>query len=218
MRKHFSVPGIAVAMTLFAGPAGAAGMFWGVDDATTLDRGQCHVETWMRRQRSGGPTSLVVAPACTTSTGIELAAFGGFNLSRTKADYGGFQLKTIFHADTVFSWAASFLVEGGTSSGVDAWLLNVPASISLHESTTLHLNVGHLHMGSGSVVWGAGVHQGLGERFALIAERRLVGPSTHESQAGLRWMHRSIALDVAYARGERGNPERRWTLGLVWQF
>src|SRR5690606_15158061 len=150
--------------------ANAAGIFWVVDDATTLDRGQCHLESWVTRPRNAD-TGLVVAPACTTTTGLQLSLSGAFNLSDGFRDQGlRFGIKSVLHLHGRWALATSFRVYGDLDDGVDAWHLNYPLTIWPTANSAVHLNVGHLHDGGGTTTWGIGGSHVLGGGVSVIAE------------------------------------------------
>lgn len=164
---------------LLAAAAGAAGHF-DVDDAGTLDAGQCLVEVWTGRLRSPGDLNFQhVGGACAAGP-VEL----GFNVDRTSATGAaaavlvGPQIKwTFWGREPEATWSAAAalaasvdLRHGGRAGG--QFLL--PLSWRASDRVNVLVNAGtDWATGSGvaTVRGGAALEWTLTEQLTLIAER-----------------------------------------------
>ena len=194
--------------------AQAAGHF-DVDDAGTLDPGQCQYETWWGRTGTEPVTGFHVGPACRIGP-VEL----GLNLDRLSAQgvhtvTGGPQLKWTFlgqAGDAPFSAAVSMgtvsdLRRGGRMGGQFV----VPVTWRPTGSLQVHANLGAdwaLGTGLRTPRGGMAVEWALNDTVSLIAERnRAAGVWT--SRIGGRFsLTPLISVDVGASRsrlpGERG--------------
>lgn len=164
---------------LLAAAAGAAGHF-DVDDAGTLDAGQCLVEVWAGRLRSPGDLNFQhVGGACAAGP-VEL----GFNVDRTSAPGAaaavlvGPQIKwTFWGREPEATWSAAAVLaasvdlrHGGRAGG--QFLL--PLSWRASDRVNVLVNAGtDWATGSGvaTVRGGAALEWTLTEQLTLIAER-----------------------------------------------
>lgn len=164
---------------LLAAAAGAAGHF-DVDDAGTLDAGQCLVEVWAGRLRSPGDLNFQhVGGACAAGP-VEL----GFNVDRTSAPGAaaavlvGPQIKwTFWGREPEATWSAAAalaasvdLRHGGRAGG--QFLL--PLGWRANDHVTVLVNAGAdwaTGTGVATVRGGAALEWTLTEQLTLIAER-----------------------------------------------
>lgn len=181
MNFRFRAPRSSVLLCslLLVAEAGAAGHF-DVDDAGTLDPGQCLVETWAGRLRS--PTDLNfqhVGGACAAGP-VEL----GFNIDRTStpgagADlFGGPQIKwTFWGRQPDASWSAGMalagtfdLRHGGRAGG--QFLLPVSWRATDHVNVLFNAGVDWAtRSGAAYARGGAALEWTFNEHVTFIAER-----------------------------------------------
>ena len=192
---------------LAASPGAHAAGHFDVDDASTLDPGQCQYETWWGRTGVEPVTGFHFGPACRVGP-VEL----GLNFDRTSVSgvhsvTGGPQLKWNFYgqaADAPFSAAVSMgavfdLKRGGRAGGQFV----VPLTWRPLESLQIHANAGaDWANGTGARTprGGIGVEWALNDTVSLIAERnRAAGLWT--SRIGGRFSFTPlISLDVSASR------------------
>lgn len=164
---------------LFVAEAGAAGHF-DVDDAGTLDPGQCLVEAWAGRLRSPSDLNFQHLGGACAAGPVEL----GFNLDRTAspdagaAVYAGPQIKWNFWGrEPEASWSAAAalvatvdLRHGGRAGG--QFLLPLGWRASAQVSVLFNAGVDWA-TGTGAATGrrGAAVEWTLTEALTLIAER-----------------------------------------------
>lgn len=197
----------------------AAGGHHSVDDATTLDPGQCQVEVWT--EQASGSDLEHIGPACRLG-----ALEWGLNIDRNRIhgsnntlQSGGLQLK----------WAREFAPGWslGAATGVNwqnqaphragQWLV-VPLTWAATPEVTLHLNLGReFRNGSpdrstrgAAVEWQPFTQwQGLLEWFD-DGQRPL-------HRVGLRYfVTELISLDLSRAAHQGSARDPWWTVGLNW--
>lgn len=181
MNLRFRAPRWSVLLcSLLLGAAASAAGHFDVDDAGTLDAGQCLVETWAGRLRSPANLNFQhVGGACDTGP-VEL----GFNIDRTSSPvagadvFAGPQIKWTFWGrgpDATWSaavaMAATFdLRHGGRAGG--QFLL--PLSWRASDRVNVLVNAGtDWATGSGAAYarGGAAVEWALTDQLTLVAER-----------------------------------------------
>lgn len=217
-RALMTATGLVGELLPFAGHA--AGGHHAVDDASTLDPGQCQVEVWT--EQAPGHQLQHVGPTC-QAWGMEI----GLNLERNAnraaptQRSAGFQLKWAREVAPGFSlgaiWAAGW--QSGSPRFTGHAVL-VPLSWNPREDLALHLNLGlDLPSQAASVrhygvalEWQPSEHwQGL-----LEAWRDGLGP---QDRVGLRYLFSErLSVDLSRARAIRSTGASWWTLGLNWAF
>ena len=213
-----------VSLWLAAASAQAGGHF-DVDDAGTLDPGQCQYELWRTRVRSEDTTLWHLGPACRVGP-VEL----GLNIDRTSVAGDtvhvlGPQLKwTFFGRDPEARWSAA--VSMGTFSqlprrgGRTGGQFVVPVTWRATDSLQIHANLGaDWAIGSGARTGRGGLagEWALNDTVSLIAERnRAFGLWT--SRVGARFsITPLISIDLSGARtGPTG--ARSFVVGLNHEF
>ncbi|WP_432727353.1 hypothetical protein [Variovorax sp. W6] len=209
---------------LFTGLGAQAAGHFDVDDASTLDPGQCQYETWWGRTGVEPVTGFHFGPACRVGP-FEL----GLNLDRTSVDgvhsvTGGPQLKWNFYgqaADAPFSAAVSMgavfdFKRGGRAGGQFV----IPVTWRPLDSLQIHANVG-ADWATGTGVrtprGGVGVEWALNDTVSLIAERSRAS-NVWTSRVGGRFsITPLISVDVSASRtGPQG--VRGFVIGLNHEF
>lgn len=218
-------PGWALAASclLIGSGAHAAGHF-DVDDASTLDPGQCQYETWWGRTGVEPVTGFHFGPACRVGA-VEL----GLNFDRTSVAgahsvTGGPQLKWNFYGqapDAPFSAAVSMgavfdLKRGGRAGGQFV----VPVTWRPLESLQVHANLGaDWASGTGARTSraGAALEWALNDTVSFIAERNRAS-NVWTSRVGGRFsLTPLISVDVSASRtGPQG--VRGFVIGLNHEF
>jgi hypothetical protein len=210
-------------LALVAGTTRAGGHF-DVDDAGTLDPGQCQYETWAGRFGSEPVGAFHLGAACRVGP-VEL----GLNLDRYSAPDGrstvlGPQLKWTFvgqGADARFAAAvstgASFdLTHGGRAGGQ----LVIPVSWRAIDPLWVHANLGaDWATGTGARTGRVGLagEWALNERVSLIAERNKAF-GLRVSRVGTRLsLTPLVSIDLSVARTGREGP-RCFVVGLNHEF
>jgi len=193
-------------LALVAASARAGGHF-DVDDAGTLDPGQCQYETWAGRIGSEPVSVAHLGPACRVGP-VEL----GLNIDRYSAPDGrtttlGPQLKWTFLGQdpearlaAAVSASATFdLTHGGRAGGQ----LVVPVSWRVVDPLWLHANFGaDWATGTGTRTGRVGLagEWALNERVSLIVERSK-SFELWTSRAGLRFnLTPLVSIDVSTSR------------------
>lgn len=213
------------ALSYLAAASVQAGGHFDVDDAGTLDPGQCQYELWGQRARRLQTTLWHLGPACRVGP-VEL----GLNIDRISvagehSHVLGPQLKwTFLGQESEARWSAalsmSLIGERPRHGGRTGGQFVVPVSWRATDSLTLHANLG------ADWATGTGLRTGRGglagewafnDSISLIAERnRAFGLWT--SRVGIRWsLAPAISIDLSAART---GPEgvRSVTVGLNHEF
>ena len=214
---------LAASCLLLAMGAHAAGHF-DVDDASTLDPGQCQYETWWGRTGVEPVTGFHFGPACRVGP-VEL----GLNFDRSSVAglhsvTGGPQLKWNFHGqapDAPFSAAVSMgavfdLKRGGRAGGQ----LVVPLTWRPFDSLQLHANLGAdwaSGTGARTARAGAAVEWALNDSVSLIAERNRASTMWTSRVGGRFSLTPLVSVDVSTSRtGPLG--VRGFVVGLNHEF
>ena len=169
-----------LACSLFiAAAAGAAGHF-DVDDAGTLDAGQCLVEAWAGRLRGPGDLNFQHAGGACAAGAVEL----GFNIDRAVAPgagsavFVGPQIKWNFWGrEPAATWSAAAALSASVDlrhGGRPGGQFLLPLSWRASDRVNVLVNVGTdwaTGTGAATVRRGAALEWTLAEHFALIAER-----------------------------------------------
>ena len=215
------------AAALWAVSARAGGHF-DVDDAGTLDVGQCQYEAWGSRVGKGAAIrGLHLGPACRVGPvevglGVDLLATRG---ERT-VTYAGPQLKWTFYGQdpdarlaAALSASATFdVTRGGRTGGQFV----IPLTWRALDKLQLHANFGADWMpGTGARTRRGGVQAewAFSERVSLIAERNRAF-DVWTSRVGARFsLTPLVSVDVSAARIGRGAQRQRgFMIGLNHEF
>ena len=210
MRRTATAPAwVMASCLLIAGSHAMAGGHFDVDDAGTLDPGQCQYEVWAGRTGGADPLRFQhVGPACRVGP-VEL----GFNVDRAavagsgSAAFLGPQLKWTFFgsaADAPLSAALSAgaifdVTNGGRSGGQFA----VPLSWQAMPGLTVNANLGSdwaTGTGARTGRGGVGAEWAVTDGVSLIAERHRAF-TLWTSRVGLRFgLTPLMSIDVSAAR------------------
>ncbi|WP_286186021.1 hypothetical protein [Acidovorax cavernicola] len=205
--------------TLSGTGAHAAGHF-DVDDAGTLDPGQCQYETWWGRSGVEPVVGLHVGPACRVGP-VELGLnFDRLSVQGVHSVTGGPQIKWTFAgtaADAPFSAAVSMgavadLRRGGRMGGQ----LVVPLTWRPTGSLQFHANLGAdwaLGTGARTPRGGLAVEWALNDAVSLIAERNRAGGVWTSRVGGRFSLTPLISVDISASR--TGLPGGRGVRGVV---
>ena len=198
-------------LSLLAMPGHAGGHF-DIDDAGTLDPGQCQYEVWGGRFGTAPVTDYHLGPACRVGP-VEL----GFNVDRASVPgqyaYGvGPQLKWTFteQPDKTDLSAALFFsaVWDATHGGRAGGQFVVPVTWHALDSLWINANLGYDWTPGSGERTGRGGLQGawaLNDNLWLVAER-FRAFDTWTTRAGLRFnLTPTISVDMSVARS---GPER----------
>ncbi|MFH0130443.1 hypothetical protein ACGLHS_09535 [Variovorax sp. VaC1] len=214
---------LAASCSLASLGAQAAGHF-DVDDAGTLDPGQCQYETWWGRTGTEPVTGFHIGPACRVGP-VEL----GLNFDRLSVEgvhtvTGGPQIKWNFlgqAADAPFSAAVSMstvsdLRRGGRMGGQFV----VPLTWRPTSSLQVHANVGAdwaLGTGVRTPRGGVAVEWAWNDTVSLIAERSKAAGVWTSRIGGRFSITPLISVDVSASHsGPRG--VRGFVIGLNHEF
>jgi hypothetical protein len=195
---------LACAALLRAGGASAGGHL-DVDDAGTLDPGQCLVETWIGHAGTFPENALHVGPTCRVGP-IEL----GLNLDRTSnpgSYFIGPQLKWTWFgqaADARFSGAVSASATfDRTHHGTPGRQLVFPFTLAVTSNWQIHANFGAdwaTLSGARTHRLGLGTEWALGDNLSLLAERNRAF-DVWTTRAGVRFNFTPfVSLDVTTSR------------------
>ncbi|MDB5827481.1 MAG: hypothetical protein JWQ73_1701 [Variovorax sp.] len=204
MKRSMALAGAALLCLLRAGSVLAGGHL-DVDDAGTLDPGQCLVETWGGRAGAVPATALHVGPTCRVGP-IEL----GMNFDRAsdpRAYYIGPQVKWTWFgqaADARFSGAVSANVTfDRTNRGKPGRQLVFPFTWVATKSWQIHANIGAdwaTVSGERTARHGLGTEWALNDKVSLLAERNRAF-DVWTTRVGARFNFTPlISLDVTTSR------------------
>lgn len=206
---------------LACGPALAAGGHHGVDDASTLDSGQCELETWASRAR-GGDRLLHAGANCGVGP-VEIGIAG-------EHGRGGGSSQTQWNLEA--KWATA--VGENFRVGLDlqpvwqaharprhaATRLSALATWTPRQDLAFHLNLGRDFMRGAADLphHGVAAEWSPAEGWWLTAERFLE-QGGHFARIGARW---SVApawtVDLSRVQRISGAGASNWTLGLSFAF
>ena len=221
-RWHIALP-LAAACALSAAGARAAGHF-DVDDAGTLDAGQCQYETWWGRTGTEPVNGFHFGPACRVGP-VELGLnFDRLSVQGERSATVGPQLKWNFFgqaADAPLSAAVSVsAVFDATHGGRAGGQFVVPVTWRATQSLQLHANLGAdwaTGTGQRTPRTGVAAEWALNDTVSLIAERNRAG-GVWTSRVGARIsLTPLISVDVSTSRtGPDGT--RGFVIGLNHEF
>lgn len=190
-----------------------------VDDAATTPPGRCQVETWARAYLPG--QELTVVPACAIA-GAEFSLGVTHTASPSHGPIVSPGVKRLFRDVERHDWGIGASL-GGTWNGahdrLEAWALNVPASIALDHDrlTLLHANLGWIESRNtpGALTFGIGIERVLTDRWTLLAEAYGDHRSDRVFQLGARHaIGDSASLDLLLGH-QGGMKHSPWfTLGF----
>jgi len=215
------------AAALLAASAQAGGHF-DVDDAGTLDPGQCQYEAWgSRTGRDPATYGLHLGPACRVGA-VELGL--GVDLLATRGErtvtYAGPQLKWRFYGQEPDAPLAAALSVGATfdvtRGGRAGGQFVMPMTWRVLDNLQLHANLGvDWAPGTGARTRRGGMQAewALNEAVSLIAERNRAY-DLWTSRIGARFsLTPLISIDVSAARIGRGEQRQRgFVIGLNHEF
>lgn len=206
-----------IAALLRAGAAQAGASLY-VDDAATVERGACQLESWLRA--AAPARELTLAPACDIA---------GTELSLSHSDYvaphapaaQSLGAKRVLHASAQ-GWALAASLGAGWSGGrYDGWTFNLPLTLARADgdARVWHFNLGwnQPRAGRARVTGGIGLEQTLTTRWIALAELYADPHGDLGGQFGLRrTLGDTASLDLLL--GERArNPRGPW-LSLGFNF
>ncbi len=198
----------------------AAGGHHAVDDASTLDPGQCQVEVWI--EQAPGRQLQHLGPAC-QAWGVEI----GLNLERSATSAEptliskGLQLKWARELAPGFSlgavWAAGW--QSGSPRFAGHSLL-IPLTWTPRDEMALHLNVGRDFPAQAASV----THYGIAFEWQPDAHWQGLIEGWHDGRGAqgrgaLRYLvNERVSVDISRARVLKAPGGSWWTLGLNWAF
>lgn len=202
------------ALLLHAGAARAGASLY-VDDAATVARGQCQLESWLRL--AAPARELTLAPACDVA-GTELGLSHSDYAAPHAAAVQGLSAKRVLHTADGWAVAASL---GATWSGgrYDGWNLNLPLTLGPDPNgpRLWHLNLGwnQPRRGRARATAGIGLEQALAADWTALAELYADPHGDLGGQLGLRRaLGAAASLDLLLGERER-DPRGPWlTLGF----
>lgn len=199
----------------------AAGGHHAVDDAATLEPGQCQLESWSDRERGGGRTLLHIGTACRVGA-VEL----GLNLDGSRSagadlTLAGPQLKWA-HPLTP-SLSVGVVLSAGWQNrgpGFAGSSIVFPLTWQVSETLLFHVNLGRdfRRQGPDFTRAGSALEWSAWPRWSLIVERfREIGLDA--ARLGTRYApNPNVSIDLSQARGLGGEVPSWWTFGVNWQF
>ena len=212
---------LPAAVALLAGAMAAhAGGHFEVDDAGTLNAGQCQVELWGGHGRSTGVNFFHVGPSCGVGQ-VELGLNWDYAKTDPPANFLGPQVKWTFfgrEADAPLSAAVSAGPQydvrnngrwGGQTLLALSWQVAAPLQLNANLGTDwLPVSGERLSRGGVQVQWA--VHP----EFTLIAERNH-SFSQWGTRVGFSWqVHPNTSIDFSVARLGLAGGETVYTVGL----
>lgn len=202
--------------------AWAAGGHHAVDDATMLERGECHVESWYEFLR-GGDGLLQIGPGCNIG-GVEWT----FSYERARFDDGSSlnaytpEAKYAHALDD--NWAVAGAIGATYAAANSRWQtmeLRLPVTYFLGDIAAIHATAAHFFERGGDNVW----FWGVASDITLPADFELLLETFREDnewfgRVGLRYFLpvEGLIADISHAASERSEGEHITTLGLTWEF
>jgi hypothetical protein len=218
---------LATLAGVLAATCAHAGRPLATDDASVLEAGSCHLESWLEHTPDG--RAFWAMPACSPLAGVELA-IGGARSHRDgepAATIGAWQVKTVWQQVSESQPGYGLAlggqhVRGGAGStelkGIASWPLRGDALL-------LHTNLGWLRARDGELderqnhaTWAVALDSALGERTRASLESLGTSGQRAAWQAGLSYAlvpdRIQIDASVGSAFG-RWRGTRSFTLGMV---
>ena len=209
---------------LFSACNAWAGGHFDVDDAFTLDHGQCQHETWWARSKADASHTTHFGPACRVGP-VEIGL--GIDRMRGPAEPQNIispQLKWAFVDAGVDGTVSAAIVSGFArdfaQSGRPGRQVLLPVSLRASNDLLIHLNLGtdwSTTDGVRSRRRGLAAEWTLAERFTLISERNLAS-GRWTSRLGMRLaLAPLLSLDIS---GARSGPDsvRTFVIGVNHEF
>jgi hypothetical protein len=218
--NRFNIP-MTLAGVVAAGPVLATGGHHAVDDATILQRGRCHVESWAEFGRSSDYFATL-SPACHVG-GLEWT----LGLEQERADGASTwrlapQLKAAWPLGQS-RWAAGAVVAAGSQDVYRRWeatTVLVPLSFAA-DYFDLHFNLGYDWIRGEPDDW----------RYGASLYRRVAGPvagvfalfreaDAWHGQLAFRWYlaRDGLSVDLGVTGSESGSRDGWATLGVNYEF
>ena len=220
MRRHV----VLILLWLFAVDARAGGHF-DVDDAFTLDPGQCQNETWYGRFGTEPVTDFHLGPACRVGP-VELSVnFDRYSVPDLHGVVLGPQVKWTWFGQsadaTLVAAVSAGVVADVTHGGHTGGQVLLPVSWRALDSLWINANLGADWSTVTGERTGRGGLQGewaLNDRVSLMFERfRAFGFWT--SRVGARFNFTPlISVDVSAARSDVAGSPRVYVIGLNHEF
>lgn len=205
---------LAAALLAHAGAARAGASLY-VDDAATVERGRCQLESWLRVAAPARESTL--APACNLG-GAEF----GLSLSDHAAPHApaaqSLGAKRVLHAADGWAIAASIAADG-SGGRYQGWSFNLPLTLRADAggARLWHFNLGwsRPRHGRARPTGGIGLEQALAADWTALAELYADPHGDPGGQFGLRRaLGADASLDLVLGARER-DPHGPWlTLGF----
>jgi len=212
---------IAIASSLWAPNALAAGGHFAVDDAAILEVGECLIETWWERADHGA-SLLHLGPACRVGP-VELAIDADRIQPRDGAPQTpvGPQIKWATSIDDRVSVGVAALAAWqGSAARYAAATVYAPLTLRIADPLLLNVNVGRDWVRDlpARARAGASLEWQATPAWTVIGERfRQYGGDF--ARLGVRWQPSdSLGFDLSRAGGIGASSIRTWTLGANWTF
>jgi hypothetical protein len=221
MTRTLSFGALLASVTWPSMAALATGGHHAVDDATILDPGRCHVETWIEMRR-GSDYFANLGPTCNVG-GLEWSL--ALERERTEgASAWGLapQVKAAWPIGDS-DWSVGAVLAFLRSNESRRWETTtavVPVSL-VTMSFELHFNLGYDWQRGAADDW----------RYGVSVVRKLVAPvegivelfneaRTWHGQLGMRWNspREGLSMDLSIAQAESGSAERWVTFGVTQEF
>ncbi len=205
---------LCAALLLHAGAARAGASLY-VDDAATVERGQCQLESWLRV--AAPARELTLAPACDIA-GTELGLSHSDYAAPHAAAAQSLSAKRVLHAAD--GWAVAASLGANWSGGrYDGWNFNLPLTLgpAPNGPRLWHVNLGwnQPRRGRARATAGIGLEQALAADWTALAELYADPHGDLGGQLGLRRaLGAAASLDLLLGDRER-DPRGPWlTLGF----
>lgn len=215
MLLRFTLFLFAAALWAHAGAARAGASLY-VDDAATVERGRCQLESWLRT--AAPARELTLAPACDiagTEFGLSHSDYAAPHAPAAQS----LGAKRVLHASP-HGWAlAAALGATWTGHRYDGWNLNLPLTLGPdpHGQRVWHVNLGWNQplRGRARLTGGVGLEQALAQRWTALAELYADPHGDVGGQLGLRRaLGEAASLDLLLGDRAR-DPRGPWlTLGF----
>ncbi|QWP77373.1 hypothetical protein J5226_02910 [Lysobacter sp. K5869] len=215
MPFRFALFCLFAALSLHAGAARAGASLY-VDDAATVARGRCQLESWLRG--AAPAREFTLAPACDVA-GTELGLSHSDYAAPHAAAAQSLSAKRVLRASAQ-GWALAASLSANWSGGrYDGWTFNLPLTLGPDPNgpRLWHLNLGwnQPRQGRARLTGGVGLEQALSARWTALAELYADAHGDAGGQLGLR---RALSDDASFdlLLGDRErDPRGPWlTLGF----
>lgn len=213
---------LAICFVLFSCNAIAGGHF-DVDDAATLDPGQCQYELWNTRSTGTTKNFLHLGPACRVGPVEAGLNYDRFSDAQGRFNLLGPQIKWMFlgSSESFLSAAVSVSASGDTSrSGKWSREIVFPVSVMIKKDLLIHANAGYdwaVFSGTRTGRLGAQVEWAMNDSFSLIAERNRAFDSL-TNRVGVRYNLTPLISIDASAAHSNGPLKNTFVIGINHEF